>query len=287
MPVPWNRIDAHTHTSASDGTDSPAELMHQAARAGLDCIALTDHDSWAGWEEAAAAVQPTGVALVRGMELSTQAGSGSIHMLAYLFDPHDRALTELTAEIRDSREHRAERIVERMARDFPITWHDVLAQARDARSIGRPHIADALVQLGLVPDRSTAFEQMLSPRAGYYEPYRAPSPVDAVVAIRAAGGVPVVAHPGAYAHGAGIAPERLRELVDAGLGGIEVGHRLNSLRLQRQLNEDARRYGLIATGSSDYHGTGKPNPLGEFTTAPDQLERLIDQATGATVIAPA
>lgn len=287
MPVPWTKIDAHTHTSASDGTDTPTELMQAAAHAGLDCIALTDHDSWAGWGEASAAVQLTGVALVRGMELSTQAGPGSIHMLAYLFDPNDTALIELTAEIRDSREHRAERIVARMAEDFPITWEDVLEQAQDARSIGRPHIADALVALGLVPNRSAAFDQMLSPKAGYYQPYYAPSPVDAVVAIRAAGGVPVVAHPGAYAHGAGLAPERLRALVDAGLGGIEAGHRLNSPQLQQQLRADAARYNLIVTGSSDYHGTGKPNPLGEFTTAPDQLERIIDEATGVPVIVPA
>lgn len=286
MSVPLTRIDLHAHSSESDGTSTPADLVHEAAIAGIDCIALTDHDTWSGWDAAAAAASAHNVALVRGMELSTVAGHGSIHMLAYLFDPQDRVLRELTAEIRDAREHRAERIVQALSHDYPITWDEVLAQAGDAQTIGRPHIADALVANGVVDDRSQAFARMLSPKAGYIQPYFAPEPVDAVRAIREAGGVPVVAHPGAYAHGAGLAPERLRALVDAGLGGLEVGHRLNPPELRAQLLADAARYHLIVTGSSDYHGDGKPNRLGEELTDPEQLGRILDEATGSAIVLP-
>lgn len=280
-------IDLHTHTRASDGTDAPAELVTLALEAGLDWIGLTDHDTTAGWAEAIAAARRTGLGLVPGMELSTRLEGCSVHLLAYLIDPDDRALTETTAELRDVREHRARRIVDALARDFPITWDDVLAQSADARTVGRPHIADALVAAGIVPDRSTAFQRMLHPRAGYVLPYHAPDTLQAVGLVRDAGGVPVIAHPGAYRHGTLLTDALLRRLVDAGLVGMEVDHRLDPPALRRTLRAQAAALKLVTTGSSDYHGTGKPNRLGEFRTSPEALERILAIGTGSVPVRPA
>jgi predicted metal-dependent phosphoesterase TrpH len=171
-------IDLHTHSSVSDGTETPTELVRAAVAAGLGTIAITDHDSTAGWHEAVAAASGTGLTVIPGMELSTNHGPASVHMLAYLFDPDDAAIVAETARIRDGRLHRAERIVERIAADYAITWDDVLAQSVDGGTLGRPHIADALVAKGLVIDRSAAFESILHWRSGYYERYYAPSPLD-------------------------------------------------------------------------------------------------------------
>lgn len=286
MALSFTRIDLHTHSRVSDGTQSPTELIDEAVAAGLDCLGLTDHDNTDGWDEAACAAEQAGIGLVRGIELSTITRSGSMHMLAYLFDPTNRALTELTAEIRDSREHRAERIVARLAKDFPVTWADVLAQSGEAKAIGRPHIADALVERGIVTDRTQAFDRMLHPRAGYYEPYFAPDPVEAITLIREAGGVPVVAHPATVGRGAGPDDDLMHRMADAGLGGLEVWHRLNPPEFRAHLMQVARTYDLIVTGSSDYHGAGKPNRLGENLTPPDQLERIVEQATGVPVLQP-
>nr|BFF14715.1 hypothetical protein GCM10025699_60180 [Microbacterium flavescens] len=179
--MPSRPIDLHTHSSVSDGTETPAELIAAAATAGLGAVALTDHDSTAGWAEATRAVVGTGVTLVPGMELSTRLGLNSVHMLGYLFDPTDANLVAETARLRDSRLHRAERIVERIAVDYDITWQDVLDQSTDGATLGRPHIADALVSRGYAPDRSAAFAGILHWRSGYYEPHEAPSPWSASV----------------------------------------------------------------------------------------------------------
>ncbi|KQY24468.1 metal-dependent phosphoesterase [Cellulomonas sp. Root485] len=273
------RIDLHTHSSASDGTDAPAQVVADAAAAGLDVVALTDHDTTAGWPEAAAAARAHGIALVRGTEVSARAHGISIHLLSYLQDPTHPALTVELDKTRDARLNRARAIVELLSVDVPITWDDVLEHSRDAVVVGRPHIADALVALGIVPDRDTAFLDLLSASGPYHVPHYAPDGPDAVRAIRAAGGVPVFAHPGADARGR-IVPDRVFDrLAAAGLGGIEVDHRDHSPAQRERLTAIADRLGLLVTGSSDYHGAGKANRLGENLTAPAVLAAIEEQGT--------
>lgn len=284
VDVPDPFIDLHAHSSVSDGTERPAELVAAAAAAGLDGVALTDHDTTAGWDEATAAVRDRPMSLLPGLELSTRVGHRSVHVLGYLVDPTDEALVAETARIRDGRFARARRMVERIGRDHPITWDDVLAQARDGATIGRPHIADALVARGLEPDRSAAFRGILHPASGYYEPHEAPTPLRGVELIRGAGGVPVIAHPAASSRGIVIDEPMLRDLVDAGLGGLEVDHRENLAHGKRTLLDWAGRYDLFVTGSSDYHGTGKPNRFGEHRTARHSFDAIVDQATGSVPV---
>jgi len=276
------RIDLHTHSTASDGTEAPAQVVAAAAAAGLDVVALTDHDTTAGWADAAAAAREHGIALVRGTEVSARASGISIHLLSYLQDPTHPALTAELDRTRDARLNRARQIVDLLAVDVPITWDDVLAQSHDAVVVGRPHIADALVARGVVPDRDAAFAYLLASDGPYHVPHYAPDGPDAVRAIRAAGGVPVFAHPGADARGH-IVPDRVFDrLAAAGLAGLEVHHRDHSEAQRERLTAIAERLGLLITGSSDYHGDGKANRLGENLTAPEVLAAIEEQ--GATSV---
>ncbi|MFD1714251.1 PHP domain-containing protein [Amnibacterium flavum] len=277
--------DLHAHSAISDGTETPAELVAAASGAGLATVALTDHDSTAGWAEAAHAARANDIVLIPGMELSTRRAWSSVHLLAYLFDPDDEGLRAETDRIRVDRLSRAERMVERIGHDYALTWDDVLAQTSPGSTIGRPHIADALVARGHVRDRGEAFQSILHWRAGYFQPHYAPDPLEGVRLVRAAGGVPVLAHPAVSSER--VMPDgEMRELVDAGLFGLEVRHRDNSEAGKRLLLAYADRYGLEITGSSDYHGTGKPNRLGENTTSAEVVERLIGSATGSAPIIP-
>lgn len=274
-------VDLHTHSSVSDGTEAPADLVRSARRAGVNTVALTDHDSTAGWADAAGAAREVGVTLVPGMELSTRYGWKSVHVLGYLFDPDDQQLVAETARIRQARRTRAEAMVARLAVDYDLTWEDVLAQTTPGSTVGRPHIADALVRRGHVDSRSDAFETLLHPRGGYYEPLYAPTPLDGVRLIRAAGGVPVLAHPATRGRDRVVQEDYLDRLVDAGLFGLEIDHRENTEDGKAYLRELADRHGLVLTGSSDYHGEGKPNRLGENTTPVEALQRIIEHATGS------
>jgi predicted metal-dependent phosphoesterase TrpH len=282
--MPERPIDLHTHSAVSDGTQTPTQLVREAAALGLGAMALTDHDSTAGWQEAFTAAQGTGMLIVPGMELSTNDGPASVHMLAYLFDPLDATIVSETARIRDGRLHRAERIVEKIARDYELTWDDVLAESSDGTTLGRPHIADALVRKGHVPNRSAAFESILHWRGGYYEKYYAPSPLEGVRMIVAAGGVAVLAHPATHGRYRPASESMLRQLVDAGLFGLELDHRDNTDDGKVWLRELAAKYGLELTGASDYHGEGKPNRLAENTTSPDVLEKLLARGTGSAPV---
>ncbi|WP_040798081.1 PHP domain-containing protein [Nocardia higoensis] len=282
------RIDLHTHSTASDGTDSPAELVANAAAAGLDVVAITDHDTTAGWAEAVDALPP-GLTLVRGMEMSC-VGQGedgypvSVHLLAYLFDPSDRAFAEERERLRAERTDRLRAMAELMAYDgLPIDPDEVLASA--GPSAGRPHLARALVAAGVVPTVDAAFLELLAPHGRYYAE-KADTPLRrAVRMIAEAGGVSVLAHTRARKRGRLLALADIRELAALGLDGLEVDHPDHSAADRALLTGLAAELDLATTGSSDYHGTNKTIALGEFTTGPEQFERLVAGATGVPVIA--
>lgn len=276
-------IDLHAHSTASDGTDSPAGVVAAAAEAGLDVVALTDHDTTAGWAEAAAAAARTGVAVVLGSEISARWQGISVHLLSYLQDPHHPALLAETERTRSARLVRARTMVDLLAADYDLTWEDVMAHTGADATVGRPHIADALVAAGVVPDRSAAFATMLVPSSRYYVPHYAPDARDAVAAIRASGGVPVFAHPGADQRGRTVPDAAVEQLAQAGLAGLEVHHRDHNPAQVARLSALADRLGLLVTGSSDYHGAGKPNLLGEHTTDPEVLAVIEDEGATAVV----
>ncbi|QIS22502.1 PHP domain-containing protein [Nocardia terpenica] len=281
------RIDLHTHSTASDGTDSPAELVRGAAAAGLDVVAITDHDTTAGWADAVAAL-PRGMTLVRGMEMSC-VGLGEdgwpvpVHLLAYLFDPTDPAFARERERLRAERVARVRAMAERMAADgLPVDPDAVLASAGPAA--GRPHLARALVAAGVVPTVDAAFEELLAPRGRYYAE-KADTPLRrAVEMVAAAGGVTVVAHARARKRGRLLALDDIRELATLGLGGLEVDHPDHSAADRAVLRGLADELGLFTTGSSDYHGANKTIRLGEFTTDPAQFEVLAGKATGVPVV---
>ncbi|UWX96373.1 PHP domain-containing protein [Arthrobacter zhaoxinii] len=281
------KIDLHTHSCVSDGTEQPADVIASAAAAGLDAIALTDHDTTAGWDDAAAAARSHGITFVPGMEVSCRSSEGiSVHVLSYLHDPRHPGLLEEIARSRAARVSRAELMVQRLAEDFPIDWASVQEQVAPGATIGRPHIADALVAAGVVPNRSAAFSGILTARSPYFVAHYAPDPALAVELIRKAGGVPVFAHPVASSRGRVVGEAVFAEMIDAGLLGVEVNHRDNPEPGREWLRRLAKEHDLLVTGSSDYHGTGKPNLLGEFTTEPAVLERIAGLGTGAAVVGP-
>lgn len=262
------RIDLHTHSSCSDGTDAPAELLAAGAAAGLDVIGLSDHDTVEGWAEAEAAVPVYGIALVRGVEMSCSAGGITVHLLGLLPDPESPRLLATFERERAARETRARAIVERLEEDFPITWEDVRTRAPEDGPIGRPHIADALVDAGVFADRSAAFREVLHPSGRYYVHHWAPDPVEAVELLLEAGGVPVLAHPKARARQRLLPEATIGAMTEAGLFGIERDHRDHEAADRAEVDALAARFGLAIFGSSDYHGTGKPNRLGENLTDP-------------------
>lgn len=279
------RIDLHTHSTASDGTGSPAQVVREAAQAGLDVVALTDHDSTRGWAEAAAAALEHRVDLVRGMEISCTYWGTSIHLLSYLHDPTFAPLLDELEHARESRGSRARRIVERIAADVPLEWSDVQAQVEPGATVGRPHIADALVARGVVADRGEAFDRFLHNGSRYYASHYAIEVVDAVELVLAAGGVPVFAHPFAQSRGRIVDESVIALMADAGLVGIEAHHPDHTPAQTRRALEAARTFGLVVTGSSDYHGDGKPNRVGECTTSVESLEAILAAASGVPLIA--
>lgn len=277
------KIDLHTHSRASDGTESPAEVIRSAARAGLDAVALTDHDTTSGWAAASRAAQEEGIMLVPGTEVSCQTEDGiSVHLLSYLQDPQSPGLVEVMERARASRRTRAQRMVEMISRDHPITWEQVLEHVDHDATVGRPHIADALVAAGVAPTRSEAFQTVLHPRSGYYVGHYAPDPITAVRLVREAGGVPVMAHPLASLRGRTVEMEMFEAMISAGLAGLEIAHRDNPPEARALLSRIAAQHDLIVTGSSDYHGTGKPNLLGENLTSEQSLRRIIEESSSST-----
>lgn len=272
------RIDLHTHSTRSDGTDSPADLVANARGAGLDVVAITDHDSTNGWAEASAAAREQEITLVRGLEISCQYDGTGVHLLAYEPDPgHPELLAELT-RVLDGRNGRLPRTVERLRElGLAITEDDVHAVAGDAAATGRPHVADALVAHGYVANRDEAFDRYLKTgRPAYVHRYAADL-LRMIDLIGAAGGVSVLAHPwGRVAGNPALDATALARLRDAGLRGIEVDHNDHAPDVRERLRGLAADLDLVVTGSSDYHGTGKIGfDLGCNTTAPEQYERLL------------
>ncbi|MEW1961326.1 PHP domain-containing protein [Microbacterium sp. NPDC077644] len=274
--------DLHLHSNHSDGTENPGQVVRQAHAHGIRTLALTDHDRTTGWDEAARTAGALGMTFLPGMELSAKHQWRSVHVLGYLFDPEDAALRAETERIRDDRVGRAERIVRNIGRDYALTWADVLEQTTADATVGRPHIADALVAQGIVRDRSEAFDGILHPREGYYEPHYAPDPLTAVRLITDAGGVAIIAHPVTAGRDRMMPLAFIEELIAAGLGGFEIDHRENTESGKRTLRALAAKHDLIVTGSSDYHGAGKPNRPGENTTSDEMVARIIEAATGTS-----
>jgi hypothetical protein len=278
------RIDLHTHSSASDGTERPADLVRAAAAAGLDVVALTDHDTTRGWSEAAAAL-PSGLTLVRGAEISSVYDGISLHLLAYLFDPSHAELAAEMSMALDDRVPRAKAIVAKLAdAGYPVTWELVLDQLQDGATVGRPHIADTLVAAGVVADRDEAFTTLLHDDGPFFVGHYYVDAVRAVELVRAAGGVPVFAHPAAATRGTTVGDDAIRALAAAGLAGLEVDHRDNAPADRERLRALAGELGLLVTGASDYHGSGKDNRLGEHTTDPAVLEELLGQVTSGVAL---
>ena len=282
------RIDLHSHSTASDGTDSPAQLVVAAARAGLEVLAITDHDTVAGWNDALDA-RPTGLTVVPGAEFScfhtTPDGRRiSLHLLGYLFDEHNPELRAEQQRLRAARAGRARRMVENLAGDgWPVSWDAVRALAPTG-AIGRPHIGRVLVRAGAVADMAAAFRGPLAGRGKYYVPKPDTPVFDALRLITQAGGVAVFAHPLAHRRGPVVGDAVIADMAAAGLAGIEVNHPDHDDSDRDHAGRLARELDLVPTGSSDYHGSNKSVELGANLTDPDSYHRLFDRTTARTPV---
>ncbi len=275
------KIDLHTHSTHSDGREGVHTIFDSAQAAGVDVLALTDHDSTAGWAEAASVARELGMGFVPGIEVTTMAQGlnkpFSLHLLAYLPDPNNAELQSVLRKTVVAREQRLRDITALVANGWPITWDDVLAQLREGATMGRPAVADALIAAGHFANRGEVFDQVLYDGSEYYVSNEsAPDVLSAIELILNAGGVPIIAHPlGRSAGGHALPEAHFRAMIEAGLAGFEVYHRDVPEFARKWLLGLAKEFDLIVTGSSDYHGlTGKDNRLGENLTAPEMLERI-------------
>lgn len=279
------RIDLHTHSDRSDGTETPADLVKRAHDEGIDVLGLTDHDTTESWAEAADVAGRIGVTLVRGIEISCKFGGYGVHLLAYLPDPDYPPLAEELRRILDGRNSRLPAVLDKLrGLGIDIDVHDVRRLAGDAAALGRPHIADALVEKGVVASRNQAFERFLGPQGPAYVRRYAADLVDMLGTIRGAGGVSVLAHPWARRHNHDALDERgIATLKQAGLAGVEVDHEDHDAIARKRLRGLAEDLDLVVTGSSDYHGLGKiGHRLACNTTDPEQLQRLLSLASEAS-----
>jgi len=278
-------IDLHTHTTCSDGTDRPRDLVNKAIVQGLEVLGISDHDTTSGWEEATQALRGT-LKLALGAEISCLTTDGiSVHMLGMLFDPNHQEMQTVLEETRDGRLPRMRKMIEKMrAEGMDISIEDVENAMPVGATMGRPHLADALVAKKIVKSRDEAFIDLLHNDSRFYVSHSAPTPVEAIALIRRAGGVAVIAHPFASHRGQVLKPDDFADLVAAGLNGIEVDHRDQNPDERAMLNVIARELDLVVTGSSDYHGTGKMNQLAENHTSREQWEKLESQADARRVV---
>lgn len=262
--------------------------MSAASFAGLDVIGLTDHDTTAGWDEAVDAL-PTlsrGLGLALGAEISCRTEDLiSVHLLGLLFDRGDLELAKALETTRDDRVPRMHAMIEKLsAAGIAITFADVKRQLAPGATLGRPHLADALVALQVVKDRAEAFDQFLNNDSPFYVSHISPSPVDAIRLVKAAGGVAILAHPGAGSRGDCVDEAAIAQMAQAGLDALEVDHRDHSEAVRSQLRALASDLGLLITGSSDFHGTGKLNRLGENLTSAVAWNELLSRASGMDVV---
>lgn len=272
------RIDLHTHSSVSDGTDTPEELVRKAAAAGLDVVALTDHDTFDGLNAAVAEGQRIGVQVLRGMELSCSRGGDSVHLLAYGADPLNADLVAELALVRGGRKGRLTGVLMKLAElGVPVSEAEVMAQVGDSPSVGRPHIADAMIKAGHVRDREEAFDRFLAEGGPAHVQRYAIELERGIDLVHAAGGVAVIGHPWGRGREHVLPPALLSALAaEHGLDGVEVDHQDHDASTRAQLRTLAAELGLLATGSSDYHGTGKlDHDLGCNTTAPEVYDDLV------------
>ncbi|MEY2815070.1 MAG: hypothetical protein RIS05_818 [Actinomycetota bacterium] len=278
-------IDLHTHTTHSDGTDTPHALINKALSAGITVLGITDHDTTSGWQEAVAS-RRAHLQLVLGSEISCLTEDGvAVHMLGLLFDGQNETMQIMLEESRDSRLPRMRKMTELLTADgIDISIEEVFAAMPDGATLGRPHLADALVAKGHVASRDEAFSSLLHNESKYYVTHIAPTPEDAIRVIRQAGGVAVIAHPFATRRGQTLSAMSFPSLIEAGLNGVEVDHRDHSQVERDQLRGIARDLGLVVTGASDYHGTGKLNSIGENLTDPAEWARLESKADARRVV---
>jgi len=278
-------IDLHTHTNCSDGTDSPAQLVNKALAEGISVLAITDHDTTSGWQPAQEALR-SNLSLVLGAEISCLTPDGiSVHMLGLLFDGSDTEMQSMLENTRDGRIPRAIKMIDLLRSDgINISMEDVESVKPVGATLGRPHIADALVKNGVVSSRDEAFTDLLNNNSKYYVAHLAPTPEEAIAAIRKAGGVAVIAHPFASHRGQILSTKEFLPLKLAGLNAIEVNHRDHNNDERIALANIAHELDLVITGASDYHGTGKLNSLGENHTNQAEWELLESQANQRRVI---
>ena len=278
-------IDLHTHTNCSDGTDSPRELVNKAIVQGLEVLGISDHDTTSGWKEATETLRGS-LKLALGSEISCLTTDGiSVHMLGLLFDPEHAEMQQVLEETRDGRLPRMRKMIEKMrAEGMDISMADVEQAMPAGATMGRPHLADALVAKKIVKSRDEAFVDLLHNESRFYVSHAAPTPAEAIALIRRAGGVAVIAHPFASHRGQILKAEDFSNLVAAGLNGIEVDHRDQNPDERAMLRSIAKELDLVVTGSSDYHGTGKLNSLAENHTHREQWEKLESQANARRVV---
>ena len=273
------RIDLHTHSVVSDGTDTPAELVANAVAVGLGAVALTDHDTFDGLAEAMQAGERLGIEVVPGMELSCSRGGQSVHLLAYGTDPTDPALAEEMVRVRNGRSDRLRPVLAKLAElGAPVTEEAVLSFVGSSPSVGRPHIADALVAAGHVRDRKEAFDRYLADGGPAHVTRYTIDVGRGIDLVHGAGGVAVIAHPWGRGREAVLPPDVLAGLVtDHGLEGFEVDHQDHDEATRAALRALAEQLGVLATGSSDYHGKGKvDHDLGVNLTDPETYATLLE-----------
>ena len=278
-------IDLHTHTTSSDGTDRPRDLVNKAIVQGLEVLGISDHDTTSGWEEATQALRGN-LQLVLGAEISCLTTDGiSVHMLGMLFDPNHVEMQTTLEETRDGRLPRMRKMITKMqAEGMDISMEDVERAMPPGATMGRPHLADALVAKKIVKSRDEAFIDLLHNDSRFYVSHAAPTPVEAIKLIRRAGGVAVIAHPFASHRGQILKSTDFADLVVAGLNGIEVDHRDQNPDERAMLRDIAHELDLVVTGSSDYHGTGKLISLAENHTNREQWHKLEAQADARRVV---
>ncbi|MDF9407428.1 MAG: DNA polymerase III PolC [Pelotomaculum sp. PtaB.Bin013] len=244
-------VDMHVHTSASDGTDSPVEVVARAKEIGLEAIAITDHDTVEGIKPAMEAGHVFGIEVIPGIELSTESNEEEIHILGYLLDITDKEFLKTISLFRSYRLKRVEQMVGKLQKlGLPVVMDRVMAFSGTG-SVGRPHLAAAMVEAGVVNDLAEAFDKFIGKGCPAYVPRYKIEPAEAVQLIRKANGLPVLAHPGLS-----YSSKSILELVQKGLIGIEAYHPSHSRELSEYYRKLGEEYNLIITGGSDYHGVG-------------------------------